>query len=523
MNVLQIKRRVWVAALLAMSLLGLAGLRALSELFQVAQRSEVTEQALNLIEPRRAAKGRLEWLPDRPTPRPLERFRRDEITSDYLLAHEELSHAHLTGEATGLRSYFHEGALEDALLMARGQRGVLVDWKHRLQLLFYAPDGATVAFSDTYWYAQGFPGRAARLAERQLEVVMQLDDGNWRIHHWRVMAERPVLADTLAAATEDLRGINYQPRSAPFELFGPAYNPREAGSDLRTVLMLGLGVVRVFVPYPPPPGYRERLGDFLELARREGVRVVVTLLDHYTRYRLEDLPGIFAHLEEIAPLLRHPAVWAVDGKNEPDRDYAKAEEGNVVEFLRLWVRAVRHLGGKPVTLGFIEPAPALIPELDIVSLHHYGSTQALRGRLERLKATGKPLLLEEFGFHTQRLKLPDPHTEAEQAQYYREVLELCRRYGVGWLAWTLYDFDRGAMPGGRGVERHLGVLRTDGSLKPAARLLMGEAVAPPTLLDSLIKRAPFLLLGLLGLLGLGLAVWGWRRWRGRRAGPKKPD
>lgn len=509
MNELRLKLLVWAGLLLLGSLLVMLGLRGLGELFRVAQRANTLEQALNLIEPRRADPGRLEWLPDDPTPRPLETFRRDEITSDYLLAHEELSHAHFTGETTGLRSYFQSGALEDALLMGQGPRGTAVDWKHRLKLHFYAPDGATVAFSDTYWYVLASDQYATRLAERTLEVVMQLDDGNWRIHHWRLLAERPLSARLLPVTTAGVRGVNYQPRSHPFDLFGPDYEPREVISDMHISHMLGLSTLRVFVPYPPPPGYRQRLEDFLNLAQAQQMKVIVTLLDSYTRYRFEDFPSIFVHLEELAPLLRHPAVWLIDIKNEPDRDYARADERLVVEFLRAWSRAVRYYSSKPITVGFIEPHPNLVPEVEVVSFHHYGTPAELLRRIEGLAKYQKPLLLEEFGFHTQRNKLPDPHTELEQAHYYQQVLKIARSHSLGWLAWTLYDFDRGTMPGGRAVEKHLGLLRADSTPKPVVQVLAGQPAPPLGWAERLGKWLVFwpgLLLGgaMLGL-GIGLA------------------
>ncbi len=516
MNELRLKLLVWAGLLLLGSLLALLGLRGLGELFRVAQQANTVEQALNLIEPRRAAPGRLEWLSDDPTPRPLEPFRRDEITSDYLLAHEELSHAHFTGETIGLRSYFQSGALEDALLMGQGPRGTMVDWKHRLRLHFYAPDGATVAFSDTYWYVLASGQFSTRLAERTLEVVMQLDDGNWRIHHWRLLAERPLSVRLLPVTTAGVRGVNYQPRSHPFDLFGPGYEPREVISDMRISRMLGLSTLRVFVPYPPSPGYRQRLEDFLNLAQAQQIKVIVTLLDSYTHYRFEDFPNVFAYLEELAPLLRHPAVWLIDIKNEPDRDYARAGERLVVEFLRAWSRAVRYYSSKPITVGFIEPHPDLVPEIEVLSFHHYGTPAELLRRIEGLAKYQKPLLLEEFGFHTQRNKLPDPHTELEQAHYYERVLQIARRHNLGWLAWTLYDFDRGTMPGGRAVEKHLGLLRADSTPKPVVQVLAGQPAPPLGWAERLGKWLVFWPGLLLGGAMLGLGIWLARRVRSIR-------
>lgn len=285
---------------------------------------------------------------------------------------------------------------------------------------------------------------------------------------------------------------------------------------MRISRMLGLSTLRVFVPYPPSPGYRQRLEDFLNLAQAQQMKVIVTLLDSYTHYRFEDFPNVFAHLEELAPLLRHPAVWLIDIKNEPDRDYARAGERLVVEFLRAWSRAVRYYSSKPITVGFIEPHPDLVPEIEVLSFHHYGTPAELLRRIEGLAKYQKPLLLEEFGFHTQRNKLPDPHTELEQAHYYERVLQIARRHNLGWLAWTLYDFDRGTMPGGRAVEKHLGLLRADSTPKPVVQVLAGQPAPPLGWAERLGKWLVFWPGLLLGGAMLGLGIWLARRVRSIR-------
>lgn len=494
-----LKQRVWVLLLLAGIVGGFFGLRFLSDLFFIALKANNLESALNLIAPRRIEPGLLKWLPDDPTPRRLEPFRRDEITSDYRLAHEELAYALFTEDSTGLPTYFQEGALEDVhTVMGQGRKGAMVDWDHQLRLHFYAPDGATVAFTDTYRYAQtwimGKDGYGeARLAQRRLEVVMYLDDGNWRIHHWRILSETPVQLQPILVQTKAVRGFNYEPRFAPFDLFGPKYNPREVVSDLRIAGTLGLNTVRVFLPYPIPSGAEARLKSFLDLAQQQNIKVVLTLLDGYTHYRLEDLPPIFASLQLLGPLLRHPAIWAIDAKNEPDRDFKKAKTGSVREMLRLVIREVKALSGKPVTVGFVQPDVLLSQELDLVSLHHYGKPKDLESKLQTLTKLKKPILLEEFGFHTQRLKFPDPHTELEQADHYRQMLEIGKKQRVGWMLWTLYDLPKGSVPGNRQVERHLGILQADSSPKLTAKLLMGQEVPRLGLLERIIKWLPLIL------------------------------
>jgi hypothetical protein len=421
-----------------------------------------------------------------------------------------------------LRSYFQRGALEDARLAAR-TRSVQADWGHELTLRFYAPDGATVAFTDAAWVGFELEGRV-QVRRQIMDVVMRLDDGNWRVHHWRVISRSapdvavrsdPRLRETLSM----LRGVNYVGWTQPFNAFWERFDAEEVRSSLRLAAGLRLNSLRVFVPYPAPNNIEAHLETLLRLAAEQRLRVIVTLLDGYTRYALEDLPGIHASLERLLPALRHAAVLAVDVKNEAERDAPRAgweRIRSVLGFVASWVRSEAR---KPVTAGLSDPDAGLSRALDFVTVHHYGALSDLEPRLKAASRFGKPVLLEEIGFHTQPTKLPDPHTEAEQARYIAGVLEVARRAGVGVLIWNLHDFASGAMPGGREVERHLGLTRADGSLKQVGSVLLGEAPPPPNPLERLEK-----LWGVLrgwwwvAALGATLTWWGFRRvWRSRAA------
>jgi hypothetical protein len=91
----------------------------------------------------------------------------------------------------------------------------------------------------------------------------------------------------------------------------------------------------------------------------------------------------------------------------------------------------------------------------------------------------RPLLIGEFGMSTARdlqhgveealrPKIGDaPGTEAEQARLYAVVLAAAEKDRVaGVLPWCLYDY-----PIKDPNESHFGLVRGDGSLKPAAQVL----------------------------------------------------
>jgi hypothetical protein len=470
------------------------------------------EAALKTLQLKRAAPGLWDWrADDAGQPRALEALRREEITAQYRAALQELGFATQSGDASGLKTYFQGAALTDARLVAK-TRSVQADWGHALQLRFYAPDGATVAFTDSAWVA--FSAQAETGIRRQsMDVVLRLDDGNWRVHHWRVISRaapafEPLRDPGLGARLAARRGVNYVGRKNPFNAFWDHFDATETRASLRTVLSLNLNTIRVFVPYPTPPSLETHLKTLLDQAQSAGLAVIVTLLDGYTHYALADLPGIHAAISRLLPLLNHTAVLAVDVKNEAERDAPVAGWNNIRAMLSFVAGWVRSKTAKPVTAGLSNPDAVLSAALDFVTVHHYGAVAGLKQRLEAAKGFGKPVLLEETGFHTQLSKLPDPHTEGDAARYIAGVLEVSRQARVGVLIWNLHDFaPNTTVPGGREVERHLGLLRVDGALKPSALVLDGSLPPPEGTLERFSKFVALKALWWL-LIPIGLLI-GW--------------
>ncbi len=199
-----------------------------------------------------------------------------------------------------------------------------------------------------------------------------------------------------------------------------------------------------------------------------------------------------SYISALSRHLSHPSVLLIDVKNEADRDFKSAGINRTRHFLSDVLQVVRGKTGKPVTVGLVQPDPVLAEQMDVISLHHYHEFSVLEDRLLEANGYGKPVLLEEFGFHTLPTKLPDPHSEQEQAWYYQEIVRTARANSVGWLAWTLFDLPTGEMPGGREVERHLGLLRADGSAKPTLTVLQGVEAKAPDRRDRLAKVRPLL-------------------------------
>jgi hypothetical protein len=495
LSVKLLKRLIWLSALPVGLLLLFQGLQTLAALYGYFERAQVVDSALNLIEPRRAKANYLSWLSDPPNlPRPMESFTRDAITNDYLLAFEELSYGHFTGDNTGLKSYFQEGALDDALLVTTHTTSEWIDWAHKLQLTFYAPDGATIAFTDTFKYAQGLIAEGdlldIRIAERTMDVILQLDDGNWRIHHWRVLKDRimsypdqefPELAKQIA----DIRGVNYIARSAPLNTFWSSLSEAEIEGDFATIQSLGFNTLRFFIPYPAPEELNENLLTLLDIAERYQLQVIPTLLDGYSHFGLEDLPQVLAHITSIENALQHPSIILIDIKDLTSQDIPLTDSHRIRSFLSYLLNFTRSITGNPVTIGLADHDALLSKEVDVLTLHHYGSPDILTERLKAAK--NKPLLLEAFGFHTASRQLLNPQTEVEQAWYFQRILETTERLQSGWLAWTLYDLPKGALATRPNLERPFGLLKSDGRAKQVIKVLQGSSIATPTIVDTLLK------------------------------------
>lgn len=181
----------------------------------------------------------LAWQAAEPGPRVLTTAEREAITDAYLRGPRETAFAAGTGQPDGLRDLFQGAALLDAQDVARGGAAP-VGWAHMPTLRFFAPDGATVSFTDRFMYAtpRPDPDAAPRVARRELDVVMELGDGNWRVHHWRVLRDEPLPAAPPTARPAPYRAV----RAAPDWSQRPADTLRR---DVSAVTELGLDTLIV--------------------------------------------------------------------------------------------------------------------------------------------------------------------------------------------------------------------------------------------------------------------------------------
>lgn len=523
-------------------------------------------------------KERVTWLPDLPSAaegRALETYQRERIASAYLYAWAQLGISYELKRPYGLKTYFAAPALDAATLaltstVAAGWQVHQSNLHHTLELAFYTDDGFLVAFTDRNAHlvqqVMNHDGSLVDVRETTnvYDVVMRLDDGEWRIRDLVRRGAGPPLTAvalpggeptvtptpttnfvrvqgrqlTLAGKPFAVAGINYYPQASPWTQFWPQYKADQTIADLDLIRQLRLNTIRIFISYADfgadrvPPSALAKLTHFLDQAEARQLKVLVTIFDHHTDHHVSTWAADDRHLAGLIPhFANHPAILAWDIKNEPNRDYAANTQELVDAWLRHVARTVRRYDPNHlITIGWSQPEAAtnLIDVVDFVSFHYFEELADYSPRLEQLLAgvNGKPVLLQEFVMSTWNSFWPHGHTEAEQAHYYADLLRQHRAYATaGYMVWTLHDFDsvplaEFGMPWQRATQANMGLLRHDGTWKPAAAVISpGAALNLPPLPRWYRWTKPFWLLvmtlGLLGLVASSVIFWWWR-WRRRR-------
>ena len=538
---------------------GLSGLMNLAAYFQ---EGADPAQALNIV-PNVPPDwhSAVNWLPDDPdTGREMEPFTRTQIESAYQRAWLQWHLSYLRGEPYGLKTYFTGPAfagVSDAVanLTASGYRLEQTDTEHTLKLHFYSADGSIVSFTD-------YAARTAQIvfgADENVilrnddvasyEVVMLLEDGNWRVRHWRrgelisaqdieesLEPEPAFVVDgghigqrTAGGFTPfTIHGINYYPQDTPWDLFWLMFDETVVDADFARIRALGLNTVRIFIPYEAfggPEVDEVMLGRFsslLEIAEENDLFVIPTLFDFFTGYSLLQWGASDRHVEGVVePFADSSVILAWDIKNEPDLDFDAAGAVRVEAWLAHTLDTARTVAPNHLyTVGWSNAADAtaLADQVDIVTFHDYLSPDTLGERIAGLQGQvgNVPVVLGEFGLSTWNSPFfPFGRTETEQAVLYGQTLDVTRETGLaGTLAWTLYDFSHvpasvtGRLPWRRAPQGYFGVIDGEGREKPAAAFLHPEANIPVpeiSLWGTLVK--PFngmVLLGVLVVVGGGV-------------------
>jgi len=303
-----------------------------------------------------------------------------------------------------------------------------------------------------------------------------------------------------------VRGVNYFPRETPWSAMWTKTPSEVFEKDMSLAASLGCNTIRTFLQFAPhaeqagllkPDGsltaaYHEKFEQLLAAAWRHGIRIVVCFefssqwlaapdaADRWQR-ALGNVVG--KHRDDGRVLM-----W--DLMNEPDDD-AKWTEGTRA-YLTAALPFIKQLERNHLTtVGLTWRADRLkqVGLPDVMQYHEYAGKDVFfkEGPPRVLVTFGhqreiggvRPLLIGEFGMSTARDEqhgaAPELRekmsaatgTEAEQARLYEIVLAGAEQgRAAGALAWCLHDY-----PIKNPNESHFGLVRSDGSLKPAAIVL----------------------------------------------------
>lgn len=320
-----------------------------------------------------------------------------------------------------------------------------------------------------------------------------------------------------------LKGFNFYPHLAPWGAMWQHWDGPQVATDLDKAQELGANSLRVLIPYgtgfewttadgTPNPQMLDELDQMFNLAATHNMRVLLTLYDFYGEFPMSGTPEEAANWQYLDALTARyhndPRILGWDLHNEPD-NYTTWQIGNqpqVLDWLERVALRVRQADPNHfVTVGFgnwpnfnVSGPDGVTPLAlsDVASLHAYDPAH-LDQQIQEVNATGGPLptILEEFGWPSAPSELTADYSEAVQAQHYQASFDAIKRHDLdGALAWNLWDFTPDSILSLKPniPQQFFGLVRLDGTLKPAATVWQQSLVASSLASSSGVGPAPAL-------------------------------
>lgn len=289
--------------------------------------------------------------------------------------------------------------------------------------------------------------------------------------------------------------VSYYPQLSPWRRMWSRWNATAAGADLDRLKSWGVNVVRVLIPFGQDTDWTDNSGaiqeyyltylrEFVQMAGERDLKVELTIFDSFNggngdpvdlarnRTYINNLTTIFANDDRIF-------AWNVD--NEPDNRglWRNGQQAMVIDWLTEMVNILHSRDpNHPITIGMGDyhnlweegtRKQNIASLVDFLSFHDYNAgdfTSAINAIKQRSQL---PILLEEIGWPTGPVCTAN-YDEQTQAYLYQTAVTAVRSSDIAGIgAWTMWDYIPGASQGG-GVETredHFGLLRRDGSTKPA--------------------------------------------------------
>lgn len=295
--------------------------------------------------------------------------------------------------------------------------------------------------------------------------------------------------------SDNFVGLNYYPASASWRDFWVKFPMDEIKSDLQKAQNLNVNSLRIFLTHDyfdnieTRPEAVEKLRAFLDLCEEKNIQVLLTLFDLRPDYTLSNWDSDISHIDQVLKhVATHKAILGVDLKNQPDLDFENWGEGTVEAWLTVMAHHIQtRYANLAVTTGWsrAENATRLNEVFDIVTYHEYENPKAFGERLKEIIAEvgDKPVMITELGSTTWHPPFIKSLGESAQASRLKDQLNQAKPAN-GVFVWTLNDFDHvgkevvGPLPWRQAQQRHFGLLRPDGSPRPAADILKNFGASP---------------------------------------------
>ncbi len=312
-----------------------------------------------------------------------------------------------------------------------------------------------------------------------------------------------------------LKGSNYFNSQNPWAEMWRRWDGPQIDADLSRVSALGGNVIRISLPYDNyrtepvvwqglraniNPVFIQRINELLQLAAKYQLKVDVSLFDWYDDAPNANTPDDHQNMMYIDAIVGAFAgddrIFAWDIHNEADIyfNWKHGKADKVLAWMSRVTKEVRRLDpNHPIGISmsdyhnlYYKPNAnykSAIELSDYVALHCYDAG-AIQPEIVALKSiTSKPILLQETGWPTVPGSSSNYDEPTQRFLYSLAVQAVQTQNTAGLLQWTLFDY----IPGTSGanptdpndplmIQDHFGLIRRDGSYKPAAEVFRSYSV-----------------------------------------------
>ncbi len=393
----------------------------------------------------------------------------DKLVEDFIQAESYLHQSLQLNRNIGLKKYY-----TDSLIAAITQNADQSDYKisvsnlsHNLHIHLLSTDHKVVVLTDSNQVSFYTTSYNDKVIQKEIDssivrYVMLMQEGTWHVHRKKILRRKSTplgqlhtMPNTLLSQNElsAIRGMNYYPRSNPWQEMWTDYSPDTTARDLRVMKFLGINTVRIFIPYFHVKEVKRAqtiiagTKDFLHQCHKKNIAVMVTLFDFYNGVEPYKWGNHMSYIDTLVHYLGdEPGLKYWDLKNEADLDFKTYGKATVLD----WAQVMSHYLKKSnpqklVTLGWSQAPEAdmILPAADFESYHSYTTAHELQSSIAQTrKLSSKPILISEVGRSTYHgLWRLWGYTEENRSRYFKNLNTLRAKTQVPFMVWTLYDFD----------------------------------------------------------------------------------